>query len=152
MKTIQTKLGELLLVKVHKDVYNFELDYHNYFPQVFVNFKTKIGVLDLPLTDGNNLDNSKFKIIGKFSQLEDKDFEEFVFQWGQNMSRDIVNFCILGYSDIVKIDKNNNLCYKNYLDNFNNNYTLTPKESFISLCKSQGIEDNLDNYLIIKKL
>jgi len=26
------------------------------------------------------------------------------------------------------------------------------KESFQSLCKSQGIEDDLDNYLIIKKM
>ncbi len=150
MKTIQTKADELLLIKVPELAFYFDWKIKSDFESIIIYYETEDGKMGQIETD--LLDWNKFEIIGKFSQLKDKDFEEFVFQWGQNMSRDIVNFCILGYSDIVKIDKNNNLCYKNYLDNFNNNYTLTPKESFISLCKSQGIEDDLDNYLIIKKL
>ena len=151
MKTIQTKSGEVLLVKVPEDARNFWLNFDE------VCFKKDKGFGSIKRSDcfhENYQDTLSYthKIVGKFSELKDKSFEEFVFQWGQNMPRDIVDFSILGYSDIVKIDKNHNLCYKDYLDNFNNNYTLTSKESFQTLCRSQGIEDNLDNYLIIKKI
>jgi hypothetical protein len=76
------------------------------------------------------------KIVGRLSKLKNEDVEEFVLQWGQDMSKDIINSMVLGYSDIVRIDENTGLGYKNYTDNFNNNYTLSAKESFLSLLES----------------
>ena len=121
MKEITTKSGKLLLVKDCPGIY--EIVKHT----------------------------TKLKILGKFSELRDEDFKEFVLQWGQDMSKDIINSVVLGFSDIIKVDENG-LYYKDYLDNINNNYTLTVKESFQSLVKSQGLDGNLDNYLIIKVL
>lgn len=92
------------------------------------------------------------KIVGKLSELKDEDVEEFVLQWGQDMSRDIINSMVLGYSDIVKVDENTGLGYKNYMDNFNNNYTLLAKESFLSLLESNGLNRNNKEYLIVKIL
>ncbi len=90
------------------------------------------------------------KIIGRLSELKDEDVEEFVLQWGQDMSRDIINSMVLGYSDIVKVDENTGLGYKNYMDNFNNNYTLLAKESFLSLLASNGLNTNNKEFLIVK--
>lgn len=145
MKTIQTKSGEVLLIKIPEDTTWWELIEND-----FVSFITKelnLGYYFLsygkhltmfgkesPNMTYYNSDNfflpkGHLKIVGKFSELEDKTFEEFVEkeECGSN------NF---------------------YFWDYNNNFAefVKAKDSFDTLCKSQGIEDNLDNYLIIKKI
>lgn len=145
MKEITTKSGKLLLVKVTPNC-EYDLDKALYFSL----YNLTLGRSEMTLSNPN-LNCRDLEILGKFSELKDDDFEEFVLQWGQDMNKDIINSVVLGFSDIIKVDENG-LYYKDYLDNINNNYTLTVKESFQSLVKSQGLDDNLDNYLIIKVL
>jgi hypothetical protein len=133
MKTIQTKSSKLFLVKVPKDAYNFKIVFDD---------SVKYYSEDNSLSDGNDglanykrlicsVDYENFKIMGKFSELEDKDFEEFVKKMP------------FSFSDRW-------LDYSPYL--YSPNHFKTATESFQSLCKSQGIEDDLSNYLIIKKV
>ena len=148
MKEITTKSGKLLLVKVPENAIEIEIiDSDTIFyvleGELENNKYTKFGQV--------NIDRICYEWYKKFSKLQDEDFKEFVLQWGQDMNKDIINSLALGFSDIIKVDENG-LYYKDYLDNMNNNYTLTPKQSFQSLVKSQGLDDNLDNYLIIKVL
>lgn len=127
MKIIQTKAGELLLVKVPELAFYFDWKIKSGFDEsIIIYYETEDGRMGHIETD--LLAWNKFEIIGKFSELEDKDFEEFV----ERDPRDSQGF----------VDY---LFYKEawYRD---------AKESFKSLCKSSGIEDGLDNYLIIKKL
>jgi hypothetical protein len=133
MKQIKTKSTTIGIIKVSKNSTNDLKHYYN---------------LEL---NNNELIYTN-KVLGKLSDLTDKDCEEFVLQWGEDMSRDIINSIALGYSDIIKIDKNYNLGYKNYIDNFNNNYTLKAKESFISLLQSKGIDTSNDDKLLIIKM
>lgn len=138
MKTIQTKSGEVLLVKVPEDARNFWLNFDE------VCFKKDKGFGSIKRSDcfhENYQDTLSYthKIIGKFSELEDKSFEEFV-----------------EYEDFFD-DFEGWRHFKSYLpedrlDFINSCCLETPKESFQTLCRSQGIEDNLDNYLIIKKI
>ena len=150
MKEITTKSGKLLLVKVPDTAFYFDWkinsDFNN---KVTIYCETRDDRVINLYSEFTN--PNQFEILGKFSELKDDDFEEFVLQWGQDMNKDIINPVVLGFSDIIKVDENG-LYYKDYLDNINNNYTLTVKESFQSLVKSQGLDDNLDNYLIIKVL
>jgi hypothetical protein len=133
MKQIKTKSTTIGIIKVSKNSTNDLKHYYN---------------LEL---NNNELIYTN-KVLGKLSDLTDKDCEELVLQWGEDMSRDIINSIALGYSDIIKIDKNYNLGYKNYIDNFNNNYTLKAKESFISLLQSKGIDTSNDDKLLIIKM
>ena len=155
MKEITTKSGKLLLVKVPELTFYFDWAYcqKNYDfknnPRIKIYWETKDDRVGGIIT--NFITANQFEILGKFSELKDEDFKEFVLQWGQDMSKDIINSVVLGFSDIIKVDENG-LYYKDYLDNINNNYTLTVKESFQSLVKSQGLDDDLNNYLIIKVL
>jgi hypothetical protein len=124
MKTIQTKAGEVLLIRVPEDATDFKISGTNYLCFLIEdNWEAEVPRLQ-----------DKFEILDKFSQLEDKDLEEFV------------HFEDLGYPN----------GWEDYYSKFctaGSEYCLnTAKESFQSLCKSQGIEDDLDNYLIIKKI
>jgi hypothetical protein len=126
MKTIQTKSGEILLVEVPT---NINLDTFSYSTETDIHFLTADGK-DVDIYC-NNIPN--IKIIGKFSELEDKAFEEFV----------------------ENDEDSYGAWYKNYNDKIDNKppYSLeTAQDSFISLCKFQGIEDDLNDYLIIKKI
>jgi hypothetical protein len=140
MKTIQTKSGEILLVKVPEDVTWWEI-----FENVMGEFLTKTFDNQMFLQFGRhttimgqsvpnvlcgvfNLPKGVWSMIGKFSELEDGVFEEFVESVRLNVKY-----------------------YKDYSTFSHFGFRLA-KESFISLCKSQGIEDDLNQYLIIKKL
>lgn len=156
MKEITTKSGKLLLVKVPDNCLRIQtVDfpswylYDNIFDTELVILYGKSGTCEERIDIKHNYRD--LRLLGKFSELKDNDFEEFVLQWGQDMNKDIINSVVLGFSDIIKVDENG-LYYKDYLDNINNNYTLTVKESFESLVKSQGLDGDLDNYLIIKVL
>ena len=107
MKTIQTKSGEILLVEEFNSVIINGVTYTQQFCPEY----------DL---------SEKYEFIGKFSELTDEVFEEFV--------------------ELVST-----VFYKDYIA-INFSALNSAKLSFQSLCKSQGIEDDLDNYLIIKKL
>jgi hypothetical protein len=148
MKTIQTKSGEILLVKVPEDATWWEI-----FENDIGEFLTKtLGLNQMFLQYGKHstimgksvpnimycapkdfyLPKGNWVIIGKFSELEGKDLEEFV--------------------EFKKVKGQYEMCYY-YKDYPTNTITHgTTKNSFTSLCKSQGIEDDLNQYLIIKKL
>ncbi len=149
MKQIKTKSGNIGIIEVPKLAFYFDwIEGKN--GDIYIYWETEDGRIEGIKTNFQKW--SAFEILNKLSKL-DKELEEFVDRWGDDISRDIVNFIVLGYSDIVKIDGNGNLCYKDYLDNMNNNYTLTPKQSFISLVKSQHSEFQEDKeWLVIKLL
>jgi len=143
---VQTKVGELLLVKVPEDATWWKLQDNNLPPMLtealdlndqflFYGKHRKILGKRVPSTIYYNPDSfcllkGKWKIVGKFSQLKDRDLKKFV---------DV--FWLIGAMTEQE-------GFKNYTD-----YSIgvkSAKESFQSLCKSQGIEDDLNNYLIVK--
>lgn len=140
MKTIQTKSGEILLVKVPELAFYFDWNYckKNYDdfnnPRIQIYWETEDDRVGGIIT--NFKFAGEFEIVGKFSELKDEVFEEFV---ETHSSVDIG----LVTPRFVKFYK----YYETVLE-----YCYTSKVSFISLCKSQGIEDDLSNYLIVKKL
>ncbi len=111
MKTIQTKSGELLLVKIDSQLYFI-------FDNIEARIMSFLGKFD-------------YQRVGRFLELEDKDFEEFVDYYQLPIG-----------------------VYRNYIGGLDDAWNCgnSAKESFQSLCKSQGIEDDLNNYLIIKKI
>lgn len=149
MKAIQTKSGKILLVKIPEDTSWWRIDINNLgdyltkelnLNQQFLSYgkssiilSEKVNNIVFANPDNFFLPEGNWEIFGKFSELEDNDLEEFVE--GKRFNED--------YAALV---------YKDYLLKENNvrNYFISAKSSFESLCKSQGIEDNLDNYLIIK--
>jgi hypothetical protein len=153
MTTIQTKSGEVLLVKVPEDVNWWNIIENTLgdfiiktrgLPHQFLEYGTTSKVLGKEVNnvfyydpDSFFLPKGSWKIIGKFSELKDKDFEEFVELKSKYLDRSV-------YKDYTDYSKGQHT---------NNAYCIrTAKESFISLCHSQGIEGDLDNYLIIKKI
>jgi hypothetical protein len=160
MKQIKTKSGEILIVEVPEDT-----TWWSIIENKLGDFTTK--ELDLPqqflqygkssIIFGKQVNNQvyynpnsfylpkgKWKIVGKLSELTDKDCEEFV-EW-DDCSDDFD-------PNILKI------CYKNYIgngefeDSLENWNISTAKESFISLLQSEGINtSNEDKLLIIKLL
>jgi hypothetical protein len=152
MKTIQTKSDEILLVKVPEDTTWWEIIKNNMgefitktlnLNQMFLKYGKHSNIMGKSVPNiiycapkNFYLPKGNWVIVGKFSELEDNDLEEFV-------------------------EKHPNIYYKDYMvdiiskaiNGWTSNWAmLTAKESFDTLCKSQGIEDDLDNYLIIKKL
>ena len=150
MKQIKTKSGNILCVEVPEDAYDFTI-YENgvYFKPTIIQY-TIYGEINPHPSVNFRTYNLKLKIINKLSELTDKDCEEFVLQYGEGGLKDVVNSIALGFSEIIKVSADG-LGYRNYLDNLNNNYTLKPKESFISLLQSEGIDTNKE-WLIIKVL
>jgi len=128
MKTIQTKSGEILLVKVPGDIFDFELSWFD-----SIRGKNKKG--EYVRIHAFEEDNLSLEIVGKFSELKDKDFEDFV-EKGKS------NICYRKFGHYG---------YKHYTEE-KYSTALSAKASFKTLCKSQGIEDDLSNYLIIKKV
>ena len=129
-KEIETENGRILVIEVPEDAYDFELDYVNYTPQVFVNYGTKKGTLDFPLTDGNNLDNLKFKILGKLSELSEEECSRFV--------------------EFYKSEK----VYRNYVGLLDQAWDCgnSAKKSLISLLQSHKINvTDLNTILLIQK-
>ncbi len=121
MRTIQTKSGELLLVKVPEEAYLIA-------PIDNPKFKYSIRFVNCP--EIHFIKYNELNSLGKFSQLKNEDLEEFVDS-STHLSGDVM------YRDYT---------FEEWED------CATVQDSFISLCKSQGIEDDLDNYLIIKKI
>lgn len=76
--------------------------------------------------DNSYLPEGNWEIVGKFNELKDEDFEEFM-------------------------KTKNQWIYFDYTKNSELNMLGTAKESFISLCRFEKIEDDLSDYLIIKK-
>ena len=97
---VKTKSGELLLVRIPED--------------------TTWWVIT------NDLPEGYWEILGRFSELKNEVFKEFV-------------------------ETRSKLFYRDYTEPPESKWLMpTAKQSFQSLCKSQGIDDDLDNYLIIK--
>jgi hypothetical protein len=155
MKTIQTKSGDILLVEIPEDAYDFEFltskRHLRYKTKQFNHITGAQNSIDVPLYV-NSVSNLAFEILGKFSELGDKVFEEFVSTLPNEICTQEFNeypiyedFSNI-FEDYLETNKwvydSSGVCYYGY---------KTAKESFKSLCKSQGIEDDLDNYLIIKK-
>jgi len=134
MKTIQTESGEVLLIQIPEKYLRIKnIDYPDWYlydaiiDTEIVILYGKSGTLEERITIKEPFKN--LKLLGKFSELKNKVFEEFVDKPFRNEF------------------------YLDYNADINYMYELkTAKESFQSLCKSQGIEDDLNNYLIIKKL
>ena len=148
MKTIQTKSGEILLVKVPEDTTWWKITKNSMgefitktlgLNQMFLQYGKHSSIMgksvpntvyyapkDFYLPKGN------WEIVGKFSELKDEIFEEFVdFALHEGRSCNV---------------------YRNYLKLARNYILSSSKDSFKCLCESQGIDDDLSNYLIIKKL
>jgi hypothetical protein len=156
MKTVKTEAGKLLLVKIPEDAYDFNISYiqsrngHDVLLKYFYanDSMSFLKVINYDVT-------SKYKIIGKFSELGDKDFEEFVINtvrcnncYWEDCEENLQIFTDLSSDIVGKEIQYFKGCPNCKTDNY---LTDIAKESFQSLCKSQGIEDKLDNYLIIKK-
>jgi hypothetical protein len=125
MKTIQTKAGELLLIKVSEGTYDFHFTVWD-----SIRCKLKTGEYFRVACFPEELYPEGIEVIGKFSELKDKDLKEFVDS-SIHLSGDVM------YRDYS---------FEEWED------CTTVQDSFISLCKSQGVEGNLNNYLIIKRL
>ena len=146
MKEIQTKSGKILCVEIPEDVTWWES-----IENILGSFLTK--VLDLPQyflqygkvnekgysqvyynSDNFYLPKGKWNIIGKLSELTDKDCEEFV---------DKLTFMGTGLSNAEEM-------YKFYLPTVSFPI-ISAKESFISLLESEGVDVSKE-YLIIRVL
>ena len=127
MKEIQTKSGKILCVEVPDDAYSIR-----FIPTGDLVYKVK----DEPYQSLTNVMKGRVsitcKLIGKLSELTDKDCEEFVE----------FNYPFDGQYDKV---------FRNYLKLARNYLFNSAKESFISLLQSEGIDTGKE-YLIIRIL
>lgn len=130
MKTIQTKSGKVLLIKIPENATDFKISNTNYLCFLIEN--------NWEASPPRLQDDSK--ILGKFLELKDKDFEKFIeFKLKTIYPEKFKPFTIGGY--------------RNYEVYGNPYYNIkSAKKSFQTLCKSQGMEDDLNNYLVIEKL
>jgi len=90
-----------------------------------IRFGIRNGLFYSP--DNFYLPDGNWEIVGKFNELKEEDFEEFV-------------------------KNKNQWVYFDYTQTSELNMLGTAKESFISLCRFNKIEDDLNDYLIIKKI
>ena len=148
MQIIKTKLNTILLIKLPDDVTWWEI-----IKNTTGDFITNtLGLNQMFLSSGKHsnimgklvsnvicylpkdfyLPKGNWEIIGKFSELKNEDFEKIIKSTNTNLYK------MYFWSE----DKIKSMGIQ----------PLTPfaKESFQSLCKSQGVEDDLNNYLIIK--
>lgn len=126
MKKLQTKAGEILIVEVPE---NIDLDTLSYSTSQDLHLLTT-DRKDVDVYCGNILD---IKILGKLSELTDKDCDEFVEVTGGKLN-------------------NTGLEYRDYMSSEDSyNYYDNSKGSFISLLQSEGI-DTSKELLIIKNL
>ena len=148
MKEITTKSGKLLLVKVPDAAFYFDWkinsDFNN---KVTIYCETRDDRVINLYSEFTN--PNQFEILGKFSELKDEDFEEFCEL--NNALKEAQK--IFPRKDLsIHVDANN-WKYTNYLFPHDYYFGLQyAKDSFETLVKSQGLDDNLDNYLIIKVL
>ena len=113
MTTIKTQSNSIIVVEVPEDVINWQS-------------------LDIVL------DWSKHKILGKLSELEDKDLERFV-KFSINSIRTYKNYTQQRGKNNTPWERNEKMWLK------------SAKQSFISLLQSEGIDTN-KNLLIIEVL
>lgn len=126
MKEIVTKSGKILVVEVENTSRFFDIWSED--GKVYLNYSIFLGEwceeqVVLPITNSKNY----FEIVGKLSELTDKNCEEFVKKMP------------FSFSDRY-------LLYIPYL--YSPEHTDSAKESFISLLKSEGI-DTSKEWLII---
>jgi len=144
MINIKTTNSELILIKLPKDATWWKIDKMPDTPDNFIAQALGIsgnvfqygkhykmfGILEPNIfiydPDNSYLPEGNWEIVGKFNELKDEDFEEFM-------------------------KTKNQWIYFDYTKNSELNMLGTAKESFISLCRFEKIEDDLSDYLIIKK-
>jgi len=133
MKQIKTKSGDIGIIEVPKLSFYFDWSWQSsnkIDPKIQIYWETEDDRIDGIITDFK--DPKDFEILGKLSELTDKDCEEFV---------EALNSVYLDYlnPDYAKAD---------YTNEWGCNST---KESFISLLQSEGV-DTSKEFLIIKIL
>lgn len=130
MKEIQTKSGKILVVEVPEEAYSIK-----FIPTGDLVYKVKDEPYQSLVNVMKACTSIRCELIGKLSELTDKDCEEFV-------------------------EKHPNIKYRDYmastLSKAINGWTVnwiqnSAKESFTSLLKSEGI-DTSKEHLIIKVL
>ena len=143
MIEIDTKAGKILLVEIPDEVFvNANIDYPDWHLYDTI-FDTELVVMRPPkgtsdYTVSIKYPFNKLSLLGKFNELSDKDLEPFIeFEDFENDFEGWRHY--KSYLPEDKCELINSCCLE------------TIRESFISLCESQGVEIN-DNYLIIKVL
>lgn len=131
MKQIKTKSKDIICVEVPEDSYDFTI-YDNgvYFKPTLIQYNEYGEINPHPSVNFKTY-NLKLKIIGKLSELTDKDCEEFV----EKMP--------FSFSDRY-------LLYIPYL--YSPEHTKSAKESFMSLLQSEGIDTSKEDKLLIIKM
>jgi hypothetical protein len=147
MDKIVTKAGELIIIKMPKEAYDIELidgdTIFYWLPENGIDGYSKTGQVDF--------DRLSYEWYKKLSDLNDNEIEEFVDKFEIVNHKDFINTAILGFSDIILIDRDGRIPYKDYMNQFNNAYTKrTAKESFKSLLELNNINLDEDEILIIK--
>ena len=107
MNKIKTQSNDLIIIEIPENVINWQS-------------------LDIVL------DWLKHKILGKLSELKDKDLEEFV--------------------EFIPHRESDYNLYRNYLKLAKNYILGSAKQSFTSLLQSNGIETENKDYLIVEVL
>ena len=149
MINIKTNNSELILIKLPKDAIWWKIDKlpdtTNNFIAKTLNIKSQIfkyGLKDGVYFDPSNLylPEGSWEIVGKFNELKDEDFESLVsFKNYNTLNKD--------ESPLIMWED-----YECIFDNEGNLFSFdTAKQSFKSLCRFYNLEDDLNNYLIIKK-
>ena len=125
MKQIKTNSKDIIVVEVPENSFNHELFYDG---------GTNTGIMFEPrLEEYLQLQSIKFpissdiktKILGKLSELKDKDLERFVEKIFEGTDQEM---------------------YQSYY--YHDSYEITPKQSFISLLQSNGIDTNQELLII----
>jgi hypothetical protein len=154
MKEIQTKSGKILIVEVPKDTTWWELIENNLGD--FISKELSLGKKFLQFGKGNSTYYSPDKfycvqnyknpiILGKLSELTDKDCEELSVAYISNFNIPNVYFNFKDYdlNDLNELLECNSV---NVIFPFE-----SAKESFISLLQSEGVDISKE-YLIINVL
>lgn len=121
MKTLKTESGEILVVGVPKDAYEFRFSLKKEGHLIYRQGKLRADFIQL---------DKNYEIIGKLSELTDEDCEEFVENDGDSLGAWYKN-------------------YANKIDNKPPYSLETPKKSFLSLLQFEGI-DTSKEWLVIK--
>lgn len=149
MINLKTTNSDLILIKLPKDATWWKIEKLVDTPDGFIaktlslsentfRFGTSDGLFYSP--DNFYLPDGNWEIIGKFNELKDENFEPLV-----------------DFKKYEQLDKNGSplIMWKDYEYIFDNECELfdydTAKQSFKSLCRYYNLEDDLSDYLIIKK-
>ena len=139
MNKIKTQSNDLIIIEIPEDFYNYEIEARGWsliHGAVYLLYaKTPNGKKDwnrVFILDHKPYNEDKYKILGKLSELEDKDFEKFV--------------------EFIPHRESDYNLYRNYLKLAKNYILGSAKQSFTSLLQSNGIETENKDYLIVEVL